>query len=128
MPSLLKQGTGAPGLGGLPGDLPVNAPQPKTFVPPTGVNTGQPGRPQSASPAGPGGAPGTIPAPAGIAAVTNPQGLVEGQQAGPVPGAPTGVLPIHGAPGQLTYNPLTGEWTLPDGTTRPGVGGGGGAA
>jgi hypothetical protein len=127
MPSILSKIPGAPGLGSVGSGLPINAPQPKTFVPPTGLNTGTPGRPPSVTGQGGGqgggGAPGTLSAPPNIAAITDPQALLQAQPAAgqqPQPGAPTGVLPIYGAPGQLSYNPLTGTWTLPDGTTRPG--------
>lgn len=135
--------------------LPVG-PRAATFAPPTGVNTGQPGRPPTRT--DPAAAavqgPGTIAAPPNITAITDPRRFQQGMNPGgggggqmpqpaPQPGMQPGAQPPQpeqGAPSrpqdpmaafgqflptpQVAFDPIKGEWRLPDGTTRPlGTGG-----
>lgn len=150
MPNSLDNALNNLGLGGGGISLPALPQNPTNFVPPTGVNTGRPGRPPaktSPGAAATGGVP-TIPAPPNIAALTDPtrfqQGAAPAQPATPAQAPPSASAPgfTPGTPpanlladpmsrfGQflptpeIRFDPIKGEWSHPDGTVRPlGTGG-----
>lgn len=101
----------------------ANAPQPKTFVPPVGLNQEKSGRPPTSS----GRGVGRIQAPPQIAQLTNPQALMQsvGQggavgQGAPLPPGTPALLPFLPDPGALSFDPIAGVWHMPDGRVVPG--------